>query len=86
MASNTPDVKVKVIKRYGMLEHPTIQFIVTKWYAYVTLHKVSLCDCHIFKDDFSGGVRSTHCESGIGVFVSDVGEDRINFDLRGGIA
>ena len=51
---NTPDVKVKVIERYGMIEHPTIQFIVTEWYAYAAMHKVSLCDCRIFKDDFSG--------------------------------
>ena len=51
---NTPDVKEKVIERYGLLCHPTIQNIVTEWYEYADSHKVVLSDCRMFKDDFSG--------------------------------
>jgi hypothetical protein len=51
---NTPEVKEKVIERYGLLCHPTIQNIVTEWYEYADVHGVLLNECRMFKDDFSG--------------------------------
>ena len=51
---NTPEVKEAIIRRYGRVVHPTMQFMVTEWYEYAERHGVELRDCRLFKDDFSG--------------------------------
>jgi len=51
---NTPDVKVKVLDRYGPIHHPTLSEMSTEWYEYADGLNVPLSDCRLFKDDFSG--------------------------------
>jgi hypothetical protein len=51
---NTPDVKVKVLERYGPILHPTIRTMATDWYEYADRLEVPLSACRLFKDDFSG--------------------------------
>ena len=51
---NTPEVKEKVIERYGRIKHETFTTIVCGWYDYVEREGILIKDCRIFKDDFSG--------------------------------
>jgi hypothetical protein len=41
---NTPDVKVKVLDRYGPIHHPTLSEMTSEWYEYADGLKISLND------------------------------------------
>ena len=51
---NTPEVKERVIERYGPVVLCTFRSIVESWYVYVHKHNVHLRDCRLFKEDFQG--------------------------------
>jgi hypothetical protein len=67
---NTPEAKVKVIERYGAVQHPTIQMILTLWYAYAANNQVPLSSCRIFKDDFSGAFTQMNVEPASAFFLA----------------
>jgi hypothetical protein len=51
---NGPGAKESSIQRYGRIQHPLIQDIITDWFLHMAIHNHSLSDMFLWKEDIEG--------------------------------